>query len=235
MDEQNTKKDTPQENESSRRSSDPTDGVEQAKEEDRACHRDGGQSEHYAWGLSWPQFIAATVSFLSVIVATITVSLRWYTDTLLQARSQEKERARVVLSAMQQTSTTPLSFSLIFKNVGETTALNTYGAWLGGECQYTSQQECLAWCLHPLPETKGKAYGPLLSQDRHTEEFFYTFKTGKARKKQRPIYYCGYFAYSDVFCMWRRQFYALSYNPATEQFSHYTVSNEEAREQNCSP
>jgi hypothetical protein len=124
---------------------------------------------------------------------------------------------------------------LTLKNVGQTPALDTYSAQLGGECGYTSFQECIEWCLQPLREEKGEHHGTMNSQYEYTEEFFHTFKTGKVQKKQRPVYFCGYFAYTDVFCIWRRLFYALSYNPATDQFSQYTLSNDEekAKVQEC--
>jgi hypothetical protein len=236
MDEQNSEKDTPEKNDPARLVTDLDDKVNDAEKQDRASQRNSGQTDYCIWGLPWPQFVSATIAFLAVTVGIATAGLRWYADMISQDLIRQKARARINLSEMQRDAdSADLSFSLIFKNVGETTALKTYGAWLQGECQHTSFQECIAWCLPYLREAQVKSYGPILSQREHTEEFFSTLKTGKARKKQRPVYFCGYVAYTDVFCMWHRQFYVASYNPVTDDLSSYTLSTEETEQQKCSP
>jgi hypothetical protein len=230
MGEQKSKKDTPEENESLRPLPDAAEKVDHAEKQGRSGERDSGQTDYYIWGLSRYEFLTIVLGFI-VIIAGV---LQWRASTIA---TRHKERPRIAYFDMRREPAPPLSFSLTFKNVGETTALNAKGVWLGGECPYTSSQECVNWCLRPLREERGSNYGSLRSQDEHTEEFFYALKTGKARKKQRRICYCGYFAYTDVFCMWHRQFYAVLYDPATDGLSSYDLDNqeEEAEVRNCSP
>lgn len=237
MDEQQSQKGTPKDNKSTRPLPDAAEKVDHAEKEDRSGERNSGQPDYYIWGLPWPGFVAVTVALLGVLATSIAAGLRWHADTISQARTQEKERARVELSDIRMEPEPHLSFSLIFKNEGPTAALNTSSAWLQGECHYTSSQKCIDWCLQPLRGTKGKGYGSLSSQDEHKEEFFSLLKAGNARKKQRPVYFCGYFAYTDVYCMWRRQFYVVSYDPATDRVGTHVLRNnkEEAEVENCNP
>lgn len=243
MDEKNSQKPASEEDDPPGLATDGDNEVHDAEEETCASRSDEGQADHYMWGLSWHQFLTVVLPFLGMIVAVVAIVLKWQADTISQTRTWQKERARIVLSSYsvlsEKKSAPPLHlfFSLNFKNVGETTALNTYGAWLQGECQYASPKECVPWCAGPLEEQAGKAYGFIASQGEYVEKLFSPLKTGKARKKQRPIYFCGYVAYTDMHCMWHRQFYVVFYEPATDKFGFPSIENDEqqANVQDCRP
>jgi hypothetical protein len=105
MDEQKGKKDTPKKDKSTRLLSDPTDGIQQTKEERRARHSDGAQSEHYIWGLSWYEFLTVAGIVYTVMVAYIG-ALAQRNETI---STQEKERARIVFGRPQRNTAPPLS------------------------------------------------------------------------------------------------------------------------------
>lgn len=222
---------------------DATDEVDYAKENTGSSRSDESQADDYIWGLPWHQFLGVTFAFLGVIGTVVTIAWRWHYDTALQIRAWQKERPRIVLASYSPppkgagARPTHLFFSLNFKNAGETTALNTYGAWLFGECQSDSPEECVDWCVAPLKEQRGESYGFIASQGEYVKKFFAPLKTGKARKKQRPLYFCGYVEYADMFCMRYRQVYVVSYELATDQFQFPVVENDGryAEIQDCHP
>lgn len=240
MNEESGKKDRPEKDKSTRPLYDSATEIQQAKEESRARHSNKSQPEHRPRSLSWYNPLNLTVTFILGFATLIVMFGQLGVDQIDTVVAWQKDRARVVASSPRDVrieAESDLSFSLVFKNMGGTAALNPYGAWLQGECPHASSQQCIQWCLEPLRETQGEGYDPLDFQGQHTEEFSYTLKTGRARKKQRPVYFCGYFAYTDVFCMWRRQFYVFSYDSSSEFLSTHILRNdeEEAQAQNCSP
>lgn len=246
MDEQNSKKNAPKENEPARLLTDGDEKVNDAEKEGRAGQRNSGQTDHYIiWGLPWPQFVAATVALLGVIatiiMTSVTVYLRWYADTISQFQTREKERARIVPD-QKWTSVDPFSFSVIFKNEGTTVALNTYGAWLQGECPGSFPKDCEKQCLRSLSETKIEGYGNLAQGREYSREFTYTPRKRKKEKgtTQDPplsFYFCGYFAYRDIFCTWHRLSRCLYYEPTAEKVRFCAVGNDEEEEQieGCRP
>lgn len=232
MDEENSKQQAPQKDDPPRPLPESTDKVNQSAPEDRSSYPNRKQSQHHIWGLSRHQIVNVTLGFLAILIPVLFGLWQWRVNTI---HVRQKERARVVISDFRKNPETPHSFVLTFKNVGETIALSTNGIWLGGECGYPSLEACMEWCLSTLRKTMGEGYGPLERDREHVVNIYFTVKTGKARKQQRPIYHCGYFAYTDIFCVWRKEFYLLTYDPLAEKvgLSSLSEENKEAEIQDC--
>lgn len=188
------------------------------------------------------QIISDIVIAICTVVLAVVAYLQWRTMQITLDQAVHRGRAWLVHERGQLssdlTATTPLSFSLFFKNVGESPALEVNGRWTRKVCWVSPDGKIASDCPDLLSVDivdKEERYGIVGPDKGISSQFSFPlqppYNLELLRTGKTAICFCGVITYRDVFCASHRKNLCWYYRLGEKEMPMCPTGNTEQDEQ----